>query len=72
MKIYIALGTCVSLVQVKNSSIGNRLPSAKRDYFMPEIRKGKIDTLKLYLMIQTLEEEKFGKRTNPRSREKDA
>ncbi|QOW47682.1 MULTISPECIES: DUF262 domain-containing protein [Acinetobacter] len=39
----------------KNSSIGNRLPSAKRDYFMPEIRKGKIDTLKLYLMIQLLE-----------------
>jgi hypothetical protein len=41
----------------KNSSIGNRLPSAKRDYFMPEIRKGKIDTLKLYLMIQLLEKE---------------
>ncbi|WP_372403511.1 DUF262 domain-containing protein [Acinetobacter piscicola] len=39
----------------KNSSIGSRLPSAKRDYFMPEIRKGKIDTLKLYLMIQLLE-----------------
>ena len=46
----------------KNSSIGNRLPSAKRDYFMPEIRKGKIDTLKLYLMIQTLEEEKVWKK----------
>ncbi len=46
----------------KNSSIGNRLPSAKSDYFMPEIRKGKIDTLKLYLMIQTLEEEKVWKK----------
>ncbi|WP_179993969.1 DUF262 domain-containing protein [Acinetobacter sp. YH1901136] len=46
----------------KNSSIGNRLPSAKRDYFMPEIRKGKIDTLKLYLMIQTLEDEKVWKK----------
>lgn len=46
----------------KNSSIGNRLPSAKRDYFMLEIRKGKIDTLKLYLMIQTLEEEKVWKK----------
>lgn len=46
----------------KNSSIGNRLPIAKRDYFMPEIRKGKIDTLKLYLMIQTLEEEKVWKK----------
>ncbi len=46
----------------KNSSIGNRSPSAKRDYFMPEIRKGKIDTLKLYLMIQTLEEEKVWKK----------
>ena len=46
----------------KNSSIGNRLPSAKRDYFMPEIRKGKIDTLKLYLMIQTLAEEKVWKK----------
>lgn len=46
----------------KNSSIGNRLPSAKRDYFMPEIRKGKIDTLKLYLMIQTIEEEKVWKK----------
>lgn len=46
----------------KNSSIGNRLPSAKRDYFMPEIRKGKIDTLKLYLMIQTLEEKNVWKK----------
>ena len=46
----------------KNSSIGNRLPSAKRDYFMHEINKGKIDTLKLYLMIQTLEEEKVWKK----------
>jgi hypothetical protein len=42
----------------KNSSIGNRLPSAKRDYFLHEINKGKIDTLKLYLMIKLLEEEK--------------
>ena len=46
----------------KNSSIGNRLPSAKRDYFMPEIRKGKIDTLKLYLMIQMLEEKNVWKK----------
>ena len=46
----------------KNSSIGNRLPSAKRDYFMPEIIKGKIDTLKLYRMIQMLEEEKVWKK----------
>ncbi|WP_336938169.1 DUF262 domain-containing protein [Acinetobacter modestus] len=41
----------------KNSSIGNRSPSTKCEYFMPEIRKGKIDTLKLYLMIQLLEKE---------------
>ncbi len=41
----------------KNSSIGNRLPSAKSDYFMPEIIKGKIDILKLYLMIQLFEKE---------------
>ena len=41
----------------KNSSLGNRSPSAKRDYFRPEIKKGKIDTLKLYLMIQLLEKE---------------
>ncbi|MFW1858246.1 DUF262 domain-containing protein [Acinetobacter defluvii] len=54
----------------KNSSIGNRLPSAKRDYFMPEIRKGKIDTLKLYLMIQTLEEEKVWKKEQIEEHEK--
>ncbi|MEG6544717.1 MULTISPECIES: DUF262 domain-containing protein [Acinetobacter] len=54
----------------KNSSIGNRLPSAKRDYFMPEIRKGKIDTLKLYLMIQTLEEEKVWKKVQILDHEK--
>lgn len=41
----------------KNSSIGNRSPITKCEYFMPEIRKGKIDTLKLYLMIQLLEKE---------------
>lgn len=41
----------------KNSSLGNRSPSAKRDYFRHEIKKGKIDTLKLYLMIQLLEKE---------------
>ena len=41
----------------KNSSLGNRSPSAKRDYFLHEIKKGKIDTLKLYLMIKLLEKE---------------
>jgi hypothetical protein len=38
------------------------LPSAKRDYFMHEINKGKIDTLKLYLMIQCLKKKKTGKK----------
>ncbi|MCM1958307.1 DUF262 domain-containing HNH endonuclease family protein [Acinetobacter modestus] len=55
----------------KNSSIGNRLPSAKRDYFMPEIRKGKIDTLKLYLMIQLLEKEKVWKKEQIEKHEQD-
>ncbi|WP_087542798.1 DUF262 domain-containing protein [Acinetobacter sp. WCHA29] len=54
----------------KNSSIGNRLPSAKRDYFMHEINKGKIDTLKLYLMIQLLEKEKVWKREQIEKHEK--
>ncbi|BBF77827.1 DUF262 domain-containing HNH endonuclease family protein [Acinetobacter baumannii] len=57
-----SFGNLCLISSSKNSSIGNRLPSAKRDYFMPEIRKGKIDTLKLYLMIQTLEEEKVWKK----------
>ena len=54
----------------KNSSIGNRLPSAKRDYFMHEINKGKIDTLKLYRMIQMLGEEKVWKKEQIEEHEK--
>lgn len=52
-----SFGNLCLISSSKNSSIGNRLPSAKRDYFMHEINKGKIDTLKLYLMIQLLEKE---------------
>ena len=55
----------------KNSSIGNRLPSAKRDYFLHEINKGKIDTLKLYLMIQLLEKEDEWKVTQIEKHEKE-
>lgn len=53
-----SFGNLCLISSIKNSSIGNRLPSAKRDYFLHEINKGKIDTLKLYLMIKLLEEEK--------------
>jgi hypothetical protein len=52
-----SFGNLCLISSSKNSSIGNRLPSAKRDYFLHEIKKGKIDTLKLYLMIQLLEKE---------------
>ena len=54
----------------KNSSIGNRLPSAKRDYFLHEINKGKIDTLKLFLMLKLLEEEKVWRTTQIEKHEK--
>ncbi|ENW99033.1 hypothetical protein F900_02718 [Acinetobacter modestus] len=57
-----SFGNLCLISSSKNSSIGNRLPSAKRDYFMHEINKGKIDTLKLYLMIQLLEKEKVWKK----------
>lgn len=53
-----SFGNLCLISSSKNSSIGNRLPSAKRDYFLHEINTGKIDTLKLYLMIKLLEEEK--------------
>ncbi len=46
----------------KNSSMGIACQVLNVIIFMPEIRKGKIDTLKLYLMIQTLEEEKVWKK----------
>ena len=56
-KILHSFGNLCLISSSKNSSIGNRLPSTKRDYFLHEINKGKIDTLKLYLMIQLLEKE---------------
>ena len=56
-KILHSFGNLCLISSSKNSSIGNRLPSAKRDYFKHEINKGQIDTLKLYLMIQLLEKE---------------
>ncbi|MFW1995524.1 DUF262 domain-containing protein [Acinetobacter guillouiae] len=69
-KILHSLGNLCLISSSKNSSIGNRLPSAKRDYFMHEINKGKIDTLKLYRMIQMLEEEKVWKKEQIEKHEK--
>ncbi len=65
-----SFGNLCLISSSKNSSIGNRLPSAKRDYFMHEINKGKIDTLKLYRMIQMLEEEKVWKKEQIETHEK--
>lgn len=69
-KILHRFGNLCLISSSKNSSIGNRLPSAKRDYFMHEINKGKIDTLKLYRMIQMLEEEKVWKKEQIEKHEK--
>lgn len=65
-----SFGNLCLISSSKNSSIGNRLPSAKRDYFMHEINKGKIDTLKLYRMIQMLGEEKVWKKEQIEEHEK--
>lgn len=65
-----SFGNLCLISSSKNSSIGNRLPSAKREYFLPEINKGKIDTLKLYRMIQMLEEEKVWKKEQIEKHEK--
>lgn len=66
-----SFGNLCLISSSKNSSIGNRLPSAKRDYFLHEIKKGKIDTLKLYLMIQLLEKEKVWEKEQILEHEKD-
>ncbi|WOE42087.1 DUF262 domain-containing protein [Acinetobacter chinensis] len=66
-----SFGNLCLISSSKNSSIGNRLPSAKRDYFLHEINKGKIDTLKLYLMIQLLEKEKVWEKEQILDHEKD-
>ncbi|WP_314341158.1 DUF262 domain-containing HNH endonuclease family protein [Acinetobacter guillouiae] len=65
-----SFGNLCLISSSKNSSIGNRLPSAKREYFLPEINNGKIDTLKLYRMIQMLEEEKVWKKEQIEKHEK--
>lgn len=51
----------------KNSKLSNYLPSAKREHFSNGIKQGKIDSLKLYKMIQTLEESMHKKSDNKHS-----
>lgn len=51
----------------KNSKLSNYLPSAKKEHFSDDLKQGKIDSLKLYKMLKTLERSMLKQVDSPHS-----